>query len=70
MADTHPLRLYRENRGLTLEALGKELGVPAATLWRWENYKRAPRKTALEKIVEKTGLSKAEAAGFQRESDE
>lgn len=65
--NTHPLKQYRASRSLTLDALAKEIGVPAATIWRWENYKRAPRRGAIELIVEKTGLSKAEAAGFQKE---
>jgi len=70
MDATHPLKQYRESRNLTLEELAKQIGVPAPTISRWENYKRAPRRGAIDLIVEKTGLSKAEAAGFQREPAE
>lgn len=70
MVGTHPLRQYRESRNLTQEALGKELGVTAVTIWRWENYKRTPRRREATRIAEQTGLSPAEVAGFQTEAAE
>ena len=64
MADSHPLWAYRKSRGLTQEALGKELGVTGQTVWRWENGSRSPRRRDLSRIAEKTGLSPAELLGF------
>ena len=33
---------YRRARGLTLQSLGRKLGVHWETVWRWENGKRTP----------------------------
>jgi transcriptional regulator with XRE-family HTH domain len=57
--DSHPLREYRKGRGLTQEALGKELGVTAQTVWRWETGSRRIDSELLASISEKTGISKA-----------
>lgn len=69
MVGEHPLRLFRKGRGLTQEALGKELGVTGQTVWRWENGTRAPRRRDLPRITEKTGLSPAELLGFTKERE-
>ena len=66
MVGTHPLKQYRESRGLTQEALGKELGRTAVTIWRWENYKRTPRRDECARIAEVTGLTPGEVAGFAK----
>jgi len=66
MVSSHPLRQYRISRGVTQEALGKELGVTAMTIWRWENRKQGPRRRDIPHIIEKTGLSPAEVLGYEK----
>lgn len=55
----HPLRKYRKDRSLTQEALGKELGVTAQTVWRWETGSRRIDDDLLSIVAEKTGIAKA-----------
>lgn len=66
MVGKHPLAVYRDEKGLTQEALGKELGVTGQTVWRWENRTRAPRRRDVPRIAEVTGLSPAEVLGFAK----
>jgi transcriptional regulator with XRE-family HTH domain len=56
MAANHPLVKYREQHGMTQEALGRELGVTPVTIWRWEHRKRTPRREDAARISEKTGI--------------
>lgn len=64
MVGTHPIKSLRVQRGLTQEALGKELGVTGQTIWRWENRTRAPRRREVPRLAEKLGLSEAEVMGL------
>ena len=41
------LKELRENRGLTLTALGKEVGFSQVAIGRWENKARIPNITTL-----------------------
>lgn len=60
MAGIAALKNYRQAHKLTLEQMGKELGVGGQTIWRWENGRRAPRHRELPLIAEKTGIPIAE----------
>lgn len=63
-SSNHALARYRSERGLTRKAFAQEIGVTPVTLWRWENYKRTPRRHEVERIAAYTNLSPAEVAGF------
>jgi len=56
MAETHPLKVYRETRNLTLTALGRELGVSGVTVGRWESNQRAIGPKILPFVSAKTGI--------------
>lgn len=62
----HPLKEFRDSRGLTMPALAKELGVTTGALSRWESGARVPRKATLRLIVEKTGISPAALLGMEQ----
>jgi DNA-binding XRE family transcriptional regulator len=47
-----PLKVFREYRGMTLEALGTACGVSAAALSQIENAKREPSVGLLKKLSE------------------
>lgn len=59
MDGTHPLRRYREDRGLTQDALAKELGVTSVSVSRWETGARKIDDDLLPRVSEKTGITKA-----------
>lgn len=52
MDGTAPLKVFREYRGMTLEALGTICGVSAAALSQIENGKREPSVGLLKKLSE------------------
>ena len=56
MAASHPLRKFREDRRLTQEALGKELGVTGVTVWRWEKGERQIDRSLVANVSAKTGI--------------
>jgi transcriptional regulator with XRE-family HTH domain len=56
MAGISALKTYRKARKLTLSDMGREFGVTAQTIWRWENGRRAPRTSELPVISRKTGI--------------
>lgn len=56
MTGISALKRYRQQRKLTLDELGRELGVTGQTIWRYENGKRTPRPRELPVISEKTGI--------------
>lgn len=58
MADSHPLKLYRDEKGLTQTALAKELGVTDVAVSRWETRRRKIDGKLLAVISEKTGIPK------------
>jgi transcriptional regulator with XRE-family HTH domain len=64
MADSHPLKKYRDAHKITQVALAKELGVTNVTVWRWENGRRTPRLEDARNIARVTGLSAAELLGL------
>lgn len=47
-----PLKVFREYRGMTLDALGSACGVSAAALSQIENGKREPSVGLLKKLSE------------------
>jgi len=53
-----PLAAYRAKKGLTLKALGEQLGEYASTIMRWENGTTKVPIDKLARIKEVTGLSK------------
>ena len=55
---THPLRAFRERQNpvLSLDGLGRRIGVSKATISRWEAGLRRPNPTLLPKITEITGI--------------
>lgn len=63
----HPLKKLRLDRGLTQEALSKELGVAQVTICRWEKRTRTPRRRQASEIAAKLGLSEAEVMGYAKE---
>lgn len=58
--NNHPLAKYRREKGMTQDALGRELGVTPVTVWRWEHGKRTPRPSQVLAIAEKTGIDAGE----------
>lgn len=52
LSGEHPLKLWREYRGLTLAQLGKACGVSAAALSQIETGKREPSVGLLKKLAE------------------
>ena len=60
MADSHPLKLYRDEKGLTQTALAKELGVTDVAVSRWETRRRKIDGKLLAAISLKTGIPKSE----------
>lgn len=64
MTAVHPLRIWREDQGLSQEALGDKLGVDEMTVSRWERRDTEPQKRQWERIEEVTGLSRARFLGF------
>lgn len=57
MADSHPLKDYRTAKGLTQDALAKELGVTNITVSRWETGARKIERKLLPMVAEKTGIA-------------
>ena len=60
MVSSHPLRAYRDSRGLTQDVLAKELGVTSISVSRWETGARQIDPTKLDLVSEKTGIPKRE----------
>jgi transcriptional regulator with XRE-family HTH domain len=50
------IRKYREDRGLSREALGRELGVTGVSVGRWEDGIRNIKLTLVTEVARKTGL--------------
>lgn len=58
MVGSHPLKTYRDERGLTQEALARELGVHSVTVSRWETGERQIDAALLPQISERTGIAR------------
>lgn len=56
MEGDHPLKAWRDGRGLTQEAAAEELGLNEPTLSRYENGRRTPSLARAAKLSEKTGI--------------
>jgi transcriptional regulator with XRE-family HTH domain len=56
MAGNSALRKYRTDRGLTQEALAKELGVSGITVSRWETGARQIDRDLVSDISRKTRI--------------
>lgn len=54
---THPLKSWRAGRKLSQPKAGKELGVDAMTVSRWERGEHLPHKRHWSKIEEATGIA-------------
>lgn len=67
MADDtkHPIRLWREERKLSLEALSETLGVSKMALSRWERGVALPRTKDWPRIAVVTGVTPAQLAEFK-----
>ena len=53
------LKRFRKEKGLTQEALGKELGVTGQTVFRWEGGTRKIDVDLGPKVSEFTGIPKS-----------
>lgn len=60
MVALHPIRKYRDERGITQEALAKELEVHPFTVSRWETRDRQVDKDLLPKVSKHTGIPAGE----------
>ena len=67
MADEvkHPIRRYREERNLSLDALSETLGVSKMALSRWERGLVLPRAKDWPRIAVVTGVTPAQLAEFK-----
>jgi len=54
---------YRAGRGLSQEAMAREIGVSPRTLWLWETGKRRPMGENLVKLSELCGAGSHPAIG-------
>ncbi len=64
----HPLRQFREEQGLSQEALGERLGVTGMTIYRWETGDRLPQRSQWPAIAKLTGLDAADFMPFAKPS--
>lgn len=69
MQEIHPLREYREAKGITATKLAEELGVKRNTIWRWENWKRRIDPSLWDKIHATTGVPKEHLALARKGED-
>jgi transcriptional regulator with XRE-family HTH domain len=63
--DKHPIRRFRDGRGLSQDDLARLLGVKSITVSRWERGIRSPRRSLRPKIREVTGIQPSEIAEFE-----
>ncbi len=56
----HPLRRYRQEKGLTLERLAERVRVSEATLSRIETGLQNPGLDILRRLVDATGIDPSE----------
>ncbi len=56
----HPLRRYRQEKGLTLEQLAERVRVSEATLSRIETGLQNPGLDILRRLVDATGIDPSE----------
>ena len=63
------LRSYRKKHGITLDDMGRSVGVTGVTVHRWETGKARPTLDAVEAIQRATGGA-VTAADFMRATAE
>ena len=51
MSKDHPLRAYRQEHDLTLEAIAEELGIWPSTLSRIETWQNAPSMSLVKRLI-------------------
>lgn len=56
MEGTHPLKQWRDERGLKQKAAAEELGLTEPTLSRYEKGRRIPSLAQAAKLSEITGI--------------
>ena len=56
MTNVHPLTSYRARNRLSLEDLGRLVGVSRVTVYRWETRERLPKPAHAAKLVRITGI--------------
>lgn len=66
----HPLAMFRRERGLTQEALARQIGVTAMAVSRWERRQQAPRRKLWPQIVAVTGIRPADLVAAVTEAAE
>src|SRR5262245_34037760 len=54
----HPLKAYRDRRGLTQVALARALGVSKITISRWETGARRIDGALVAEVAQKTGIAR------------
>lgn len=52
--DEHPLRRWRQDKNLSLEALGEQIGVTRSALSNYETGNRIPRPKVMQRIQKVT----------------
>lgn len=57
MDKTHPITEYRRRHHLSLDALGRRVGVTRTTVSRWEKGDRKIKADLVEKVADETGIS-------------
>jgi transcriptional regulator with XRE-family HTH domain len=57
MKGGHPLKRWREQRGLTQAAVAEAVGVKPNTIARIEQGVQIPRPALIKKLIEFTGLT-------------
>lgn len=53
--DVHPLRRWRQDQNLSLEALARIVGVKRSTLSLYETRRRIPRPRIMEELRKASG---------------
>lgn len=54
--NNHPLAIYRRKQRISCEAFANSIGLDRITVWRWENGKRKPSPSQVEKLSKVTGI--------------
>lgn len=57
MHQTNPIRVAREAKDLTQEALAKQVGVTKAAISKWELRRAFPRPAQAERLVGALGIT-------------
>lgn len=61
--DKHPLKVWRDDKRLSQEAVADLLRVKPMTVSRWERGSHLPNKKHWPKIEETTGIAPSELVG-------